>query len=68
MDLLLQLLQDLGLLHRQVLHLQEPMLVAELELPVAHLLFPIPLLDLQRDLQGGHQGFYNLIPEDSLGH
>jgi len=68
MDLLLQLLQGLGLLHRQALHLPDLLLVVELELPVVHLLFPIPLLDLQRDPQGGLQEFYNLIPEGSLGH
>jgi len=48
-------LMDPGLLHYQVLHHPNPVLVAELELLVALLLSPAPPLDLLPDLQGEPQ-------------
>ena len=63
MDLLHKALQDPGMLHRQVLHHQDPVLVAELELLVVPLLSPIPLLELLLDLQGGPLEACSLIPE-----
>jgi len=64
--LLHKVLPDLGLLHRQVLHQPDSVLVAELELLVVPLLYPITLLDPSLDLQGGPQEACSLTPEDSL--
>jgi len=64
--LLHKALQDLGLLHRQVLHQLDLVLVAELELLVDPLLYPTLLLDLSLDRQGGPQEACSLTPEDNL--
>ena len=66
--LLHRVLQDLGLLHRQVLHPLDSTLVAELELLVDPLLCLTLHLDLSLDLQGGPQEACSLTPEDSLAH
>jgi len=59
-------LQDLSLLHRQVLHHPDLVLVAELVLLVVPLPYPTLLLDLLLDLQGGPQEACSLTPEDNL--
>jgi len=64
--LLPNVLPDLGLLHRQVLHQLDSVLVAELEFLVVPLLYPTLLLDLSLDLQGGPQEACSLTPEDNL--
>jgi len=64
--LLHKALQDLGLLHRQVLHQLDSVLVVELELLMEPLPYPTLLLDLSSDLQGGPQEACSLIPEDNL--
>jgi len=64
--LLHKVLLDLGLLHRQVLHQLDLVLVAELELLVVPLPYPTLLLDLSLDLQGGPQEACSLTPEDNL--
>jgi len=66
--LLHRVLQDLGLLHYQVLHQLGLTLVAELELLVDPLLCPTLLLDPSSDLQGGPQEACSLTPGDSLAH
>jgi len=66
--LLHKVLQDLGLLHRQVLHQLDSTLVAELELLMDPLLCLTLHLDLSLDLQGGPREVCSLTPEDSLAH
>ena len=66
--LLHRVLQDLGLLHRQVLHQLDLTLVAELELLVDPLLCPTLHLDPSLDLQGGPPEACSLTPGDSLAH
>jgi len=62
MVLLHKALQDLGLLHCQVLHHPDLVLVAEFVL----LVVPLPYPTLLLDLQGGPQEACSLTPEDSL--
>jgi len=66
--LLHKVLPDLGLLHRQVLHQLDTVLVVEQELLVVPLPYLTLLLDLSLDLQGGPQEACSLTPEDNLAH